>query len=200
MFDSGATRTMINSVLKLSGPLERKAGTVRVAGGGGIPSTGTGLAGNLGKALVVPDLDLDLISTPQDDLSGYWTVFGGEEVVVMDERPILKGNVIRSGELVNNKYLLEERQFKDLFRGAHYVHAEYLEEERTISEGEGVSINGEGVSAGRARSHSAHSDYDHSAHSTDILIRKWFLQWGKKIERGRGLELVYSTTQNIVLI
>ena len=148
---------MINSILKLSGPLKRKAGTVRVAGGGGIPSIGTGPAGNLGIALVVTGLDRDLISTPQDDLSGFWTIFGGEKVVVMDESPVLKGNVIRSGVLKDNKYLLEEKQFMELFRGAYYVNAEYVEEGGLVSDGEGVSegINrgaysvGEEFSAGR---------------------------------------------------
>ena len=54
MFDSGATRTMVNSVLKVAGPLLTKKGSVKVAGGGVISSLGTGVGlGNLGEVMVV---------------------------------------------------------------------------------------------------------------------------------------------------
>jgi hypothetical protein len=118
MFDSGATRSMVNFILKVDGLLLTKKGFVKVAGGGIISSLGTGKGlGNLGEVMVVTGLERDLLSTgAQDDLYGYWTIFGDGGVVVTDERPVLKGKTIRSGELVNRKYLLHDDQFmKHLF-------------------------------------------------------------------------------------
>ena len=39
---------------------------------------------------MVTGLERDLLSTAQDDLYGYWTIFGDDGVVISDERPVLK--------------------------------------------------------------------------------------------------------------
>ena len=67
---------------------------LQVVGGGYVDIVGEARDSKLGKVLIVPCAREDLISTPQDDIMGYHTIFGNGRVTVRDKAPILRGNTI----------------------------------------------------------------------------------------------------------
>ena len=123
LYDSGCSYNMFNShqdfdTLTLGGrePIE-------IADGSFIHSTGRGESSIYGKALLVPDLSIGLISTPQDDLAGNFTLYGDGKVLVLDERPIITGNIIRSGTLVNDQRYLSDLIVSDI---ADYTNTNFI--------------------------------------------------------------------------
>jgi hypothetical protein len=102
-FDSGATSTMHNRAEVFTG-LKKKRGRVYLGDNSPIPSLGSGQAEGVGRALLVPLLDRALISTGQDDLDGYHTVFGKGVVRVVTKEPIIPpgAKVVRCGKLAGS--------------------------------------------------------------------------------------------------
>lgn len=122
LYDSGCTFNMFKSpndfdILNL-GTRE----PIVIADGTIIHSEGSGISNTYGKALLVPKLSRGLLSTAQDDKAGKFTLFGDDKVIVLDERPIITGNIIRSGTLVDNQYLSDENS-KDI---SNYVNTDFI--------------------------------------------------------------------------
>jgi hypothetical protein len=100
-----------------------KKGKVYLGDNSPIPSTGSGTTSDVGKALLVPDLDRPLISTGQDDADGLWTLFGNGKVTVVDKEPRVpkSAKTIRSGRLAENGLyeLVRTRESETKARAAH---------------------------------------------------------------------------------
>lgn len=92
-----------------TGPSER----IELANGDYIFSKGCGQS-NFGEALYVPDLSTGLISTPQDDLLGKFTVYGKGQVSVYDTEPIPTSEAIRGGILMKNSQYVAIESNKNL--------------------------------------------------------------------------------------
>lgn len=86
LFDSGCSFNMFNSPQDIDTVTLGEKESIEIADGSYIYSNGRGQSSIYGKALFVPDLSMGLIFTPQDDLAGNYTLFGGGKVLVLDDR------------------------------------------------------------------------------------------------------------------
>ena len=123
LYDSGCSYNMFNSPTDFDILTLGESDPISMADGSIIYSKGHGNSLTLGKAMFVPDLSTGLISTPQDDLAGNFTLFGDKRVLVLDERPIITGNIIRTGTLVNDKQYLSDVVMSDI---ANYANTAFI--------------------------------------------------------------------------
>jgi len=82
---------------------------INLAGKGpSIESKGRGVIGKLRDVMISSDLRQTLVSIPKFDRDGKFTVFGGGKAFVLDEAPIIRGNVFMQGTLgSNNMYKVD---------------------------------------------------------------------------------------------
>lgn len=124
LYDSGCSRNMLNSTDDFISISRNTREEINLADGSSIYSKGTGISPMYGDAMYVPDLTRGLISTAQDDLAGRYTLFGNKKVIVTDKEPLLTGNVIRTGTLVNSREYLSNNDIA--FHSVHYDDTNYI--------------------------------------------------------------------------
>ena len=125
LYDSGCSTNMLNSSNDFQSLSENLSEEVSLADGSSIFSKGVGISSIYGRAMYVPDLTRGLISTVQDDLEGRFTLFGNKRVLVTDEEPLIIGNILRTGTLVNNKQYLSDNE-NDICFAVEYNNTDFI--------------------------------------------------------------------------
>lgn len=118
LYDSGYSRHMLNSKDDFISISRNTREEINLADGSSSYSKGIGISTINDDAMYIPDLIRGLISTAQDDLAGRYTLFGNKKVIVTDKEPLLTGNVIRTGTLVESGEYLSNNDI--VFRSVHY--------------------------------------------------------------------------------
>ena len=124
LYDSGCSRNMLNSTSDFTSLSQNMSEEISLADGSSIYSKGIGTSPIYGKAMYVPDLSRGLISTAQDDLEGLYTLFGNKRVIVTDKQPLLTGNIIRTGSLINSKEYLSD--FENISQVVSYNNTDFI--------------------------------------------------------------------------
>ena len=107
IFDSGATHSMTPDRSAFIGPLAPRRGIVHLGDDSTIPSLASGESSIGAETLLVPGLHRGLISTGQDDRSGFHTIFGQGQAITITSPPTIPSTaqVVRRGVLtVDNIY------------------------------------------------------------------------------------------------
>jgi hypothetical protein len=99
---------MFISPLEFDTSISGSSEPIELADGSTIYSKGCGTSTIYGRAMHVPALSQSLISTVHNYIAGNFTLFGNNRVFVLDKRPIITGNMIRSGTLENNRQFLSD--------------------------------------------------------------------------------------------
>jgi hypothetical protein len=110
VIDSGATSHFIpvdNKNYPIKDFRPSKDSKMLTAGSQSLTIIGKAFSPLLGLARIIKGLRRPLLSVPQDAKSNLWTVMGPTGSVVSTLPPIIRGEIKRTGQFINDKYLLD---------------------------------------------------------------------------------------------